>query len=118
MEPAEQCADNGIYVASLKDLMATKLNTVYQRAEAKDYVDIDALIRAGCSLTLGLACARAIYGSVFNAMLPLKALTFFDDGDLPGLPAEVKRRLIQAVETVSEIAPVNPWSDCISTEQD
>jgi Nucleotidyl transferase AbiEii toxin, Type IV TA system len=114
VEPADPCSDNGVCVAGLKDLMATKLNTVYQRAEAKDYLDIDALIRAGCSLVVGLACARAVYRTSFNAMLPLKALTFFEDGDLPSLPDEVKRRLAHAVSTLGDIPQVRARSDRIS----
>jgi hypothetical protein len=115
VEPPDTCLDNGIYVAGLKDLMATKLNTVYQRAEAKDYLDIDALIRAGCTLAVGLACARAVYRNAFNAMLPLKALTFFSDGDLPSLPAVVKRRLARAVEATGEIPVMRACSDRILT---
>lgn len=117
VEPADQCADNGIYVAGLRDLMATKLNTIYQRAESKDYLDVEALLRAGHSLTLGLAWARAIYGSAFNAMLPLKALAFYEDGDLPSLPREVKLRLTQAVEAAGEIPEVRAHSDRIETAQ-
>jgi hypothetical protein len=115
VEPPDRCPDNGLYLAGLKDLMATKLNTVYQRAEAKDYVDIDALISAGCDLALGLACARAIYRNAFNPMLPLKALTFYQDGDLPGLPEDLQRRLNQAVERVRTLPEVSAWSERIRT---
>jgi hypothetical protein len=118
VEPADRCIDNGIYVAGLKDLMATKLNTVYQRAESKDYLDIDALMRAGCPLALGLACARAVYKGAFNPMLPLKALTYFEDGDLPSLAADVKRRLAHAVEAVGEIPQVSAISERISTAEE
>jgi hypothetical protein len=109
----DRCHDNGLSVAGLRDLMATKLNTVYQRAEAKDYLDLDALMRSGLSLALGLACARAVYRAAFNPMLPLKALTYFEDGDLPSLPAEVKQRLIQAVDSVGALPTVTPSSDHI-----
>ncbi len=46
----ERAADNGIWVASLLDLAATKLAVVQHGAEAKDYVDIAALLRAGIEL--------------------------------------------------------------------
>ena len=36
--------DNGLQVASLLDLAGTKASVVQQRAEAKDYIDIDALL--------------------------------------------------------------------------
>jgi hypothetical protein len=60
-----------------------------------------------------LGCARAVYGSAFNALLPLKALNCFEDDDLPSLPAEVKSRLVQAVESVEEIPEVRACSDRI-----
>jgi hypothetical protein len=42
--------DDGVCrAASLPDLFATKLNTVYQRAEAKDYLDIRAILLTGFS---------------------------------------------------------------------
>jgi hypothetical protein len=115
MEPPTQCPGNMICVASLCDLMATKLNTVYQRAEAKDYLDIYAMLDAGCTLAQGLGSARAIYRTAFNPMLPLKALTFFDDGDLPSLPTQVKVELVRAVEGVTEIPIVRAFSDRITT---
>jgi predicted nucleotidyltransferase component of viral defense system len=38
--------DGIISVASLTDLLATKLTVILQRAEAKDYIEIAALIGA------------------------------------------------------------------------
>ncbi len=55
-----------------------------------------ALLQAGLSLAGGLADARAVYGEHFNPLLPLKALTYFEDGDLPQLPEAVKRFLSAA----------------------
>jgi hypothetical protein len=37
-----------------------------------------------------LAAAAAIYGKDFNIPLSLKAVTFFEDGDLPSLPPQCK----------------------------
>ena len=42
-------ADNGIEVAGALDLLAIKLKVLLQRVEAKDYVDIDVLLRSGGS---------------------------------------------------------------------
>jgi hypothetical protein len=39
--------DNQIQVASLLDVTATKLSTIQQRAQARDYVDIAAIVNAG-----------------------------------------------------------------------
>jgi len=35
--------------------------------------------------------------------LPLKALTYFEDGDLPSLPAATKQDLRAAVRAVTEV---------------
>lgn len=99
-------APNGIAVASLEDLYATKLLNVVERCEAKDYLDIAALLAHGLSLEYGLGCARAFYGSHFNTALPLKALVFFEDGDLPSLSASVRKSLTHAVSGVRNIVNV------------
>lgn len=85
--------DNGIKVASLLDVAATKLATIQQRAQARDYEDVLALAGAGVSLSEMLAAAEAIYGSTFNGTLSLKALTFFADGDLPTMSPVIQSRL-------------------------
>ena len=85
--------DNGIKVASLLDIAATKLATIQQRAQARDYEDVLALSGAGVSLSEMLAAAEAVYGSTFNGTLSLKALTFFADGDLPTLSPVIQSRL-------------------------
>ena len=85
--------DNGIKVASLLDVAATKLAAIQQRAQARDYEDVLALAGAGVSLSEMLAAAEAVYGSTFNGTLSLKALTFFADGDLPTLSPAAQSRL-------------------------
>lgn len=86
-------ADNGIRVASLLDIAATKLATIQRRAQARDYDDIAAIIAAGISLSDALAAASAVYGKQFNGALSLKALTYFADGDLPQLSPGTQERL-------------------------
>jgi len=102
--------DNGLQVASLLDLVATKLRTIQQRAEAKDYRDIDAALDAGISLPEGLAAATAVYGGVFNSMAALKALTYFKDGNLPDLSGQTQERLRRAVSAMKldELPQVTP----------
>jgi hypothetical protein len=92
--------ENGIQVAALLDLLASKLKTVQSRAEAKDYRDIAASFDAGLSLAEGLGAAAAIYGKNFNGALSLKALTFFEDGDLPSLTPSIRKRLLAAATSV------------------
>src|SRR5882762_5858622 len=93
--------DNGLGIASLLDLAGTKASVVQVRAEAKDYTDIDALITAGkVDLPLALSAAQRLYGSTFNPQITLKALSFFDDGDLRLLPEDMKLRLATAAREV------------------
>lgn len=95
-------SDNGLRVASLLDLAGTKASVVQLRAEAKDYFDIDALLTDGrVDLPTALAAAQAIYGDTFNPQNTLKALSYFEDGNLHRLPQAVKDRLVEAVRVVN-----------------
>lgn len=94
-------SDNGLQIASLLDLAGTKVAVVQQRAETKDYIDIDAILADGqIDLSLALAAAQIIYGSVFSPQNALKALTYFDEPQLQNLPQELKQRLVNAVRSV------------------
>jgi hypothetical protein len=98
--------DGVMQVASLDDLMATKLKVILQRAEAKDYRDIAAMIDAGVSLSKGLASARVLYGSNFPVIESMKALSYFEDGDLQMLTANEKNSLVEAAGLVRELPEV------------
>lgn len=100
IEDPETPEQGGVVVASLIDLAATKVKVIQDRASARDYVDIDALLSAGIRLDQALAAARAVYGSPFNPLLSLKALSFFGDGDLETLPAGLTARLRDAVRRI------------------
>ena len=89
--------DNQLKVASLIDLAGMKAAVVQQRPEAKDYIDLDAIMSAGICLPTALAAAKFIYGPNFNPQITLKALSYFDDGDLQKLPADMKARIVKAV---------------------
>jgi hypothetical protein len=84
---------------------------VQLRAEAKDYIDIDALLTDGrIDLPMALAAGCAIYGSMFNPQNTLKALAYFEDGNLSTLSHDIRNRLIAAVRAVNldrlpQIAP-------------
>jgi hypothetical protein len=86
------------HVASLLDIAATKMAVVQKRAELKDYLDIDAMLLHGVDLAVALAAGRVVYGRSFNALITLKALSFFDD--VPALSGKVKERLCAAVQAV------------------
>lgn len=107
----ERSEDNGLLVASLLDLAATKVKVVQDRAEAKDYIDLSRLLEEGIDLADALGAARSVYGGSFNPILSLKALSFFNDGDLRTLAGPVRSRLSGAVGRIdvgriSEISPL------------
>lgn len=93
--------ENGVQIASLVELAASKLKTIQLRAQAKDYRDIAALLDTGLSLAEALAAAGAIYGKEFNGALSLKALSYFEDGDLPTLPPETRKKIMRAATSVN-----------------
>jgi hypothetical protein len=103
--------DGVAVVAAPLDLLGTKLKVILQRAERKDYEDVAVLLRSGLSLAQGLAAARALYGSGFPVRESLKALVFFEDGDLGDLTPELRQRLEQAVLAVDAIPALTRISD-------
>ena len=94
--PPEVTGDIALPVASLRDLGATNMQTIVDRAEAKDYLDIAALLVSGLHLADLLGAAQVVFGPRFSPMLALKALTSFEDDDLPTLPAGTRRQLAAA----------------------
>jgi hypothetical protein len=117
VEQPDLVESNHIAVASLQDLFGTKCATVPQRNEVKDYLDIHALLTKGrIELSVGIACAAAIYGRQYNPVLTLQALSYFDD--LPeSLPEAVKADLLAAVKSVSlQALPFITPSDKIGPE--
>jgi nucleotidyltransferase AbiEii toxin of type IV toxin-antitoxin system len=101
LEPAHVVEENNLKVASLLDLAGTKASVIQVRAEAKDYLDLDALMRLGeVDLATALAAAQALYGPTFNPEVTLKALSYFDDGNLRDLPNDLKLRLVEAAREV------------------
>jgi hypothetical protein len=88
--------ENGVVVASVLDLLGTKLTTIQERIEAKDYLDIDALLRSGVGLDKGIAAAQALYPQL-SPTWTAKSVGWFQDGNLETeLPKSVKERLAVA----------------------
>jgi len=54
----------------------------------------------GVDLATALAAAHALYGPTFNPEVTLKALSYFDDGNLRDLPNDLKLRLAEAAREV------------------
>lgn len=87
---------------------------ILQRVETRDYVDVDALLRSGLSLSAGIAGARLLFPA-FAPQECLKALTYFEDEALRDLPPDLEARLLSAVRTVRSIPIVTLAS---STQDD
>ena len=96
--------DTKLLVASTEDLLATKLKAILDRAEAKDYRDISAMLSAGVSLEKALGGFAKMYGK--DPGLVLRALGYFKDGDLQTLPKTDQEMLRAARDRVSEIPEV------------
>ena len=112
----DQASDNGVWIASLLDLAATKMTVVQQRAESKDYVDTHAILNTGLSLEEALGAAQAVYGKQFNAAITLKALSYFEDGDLSKLPRQVQDYLIEQSTGVRKLSRIRRVSDELAPE--
>lgn len=98
--------DGMIDVASLDDLFATKVKVLLQRIELKDYRDLAAMITAGADLAKALGSARAMYGTSFQPSESLKAMTYFEGGDLEQLSWEDRTALVGAAKAVKTIPDV------------
>lgn len=110
-----QFTDDGIMVvASAEDLFATKVKVLLQRIEAKDYRDIAAMLASGQDLARALGGARAMFGLSFQPSESLKAMTYFEGGDLRQLLQQERRVLIEAVKTVRSIPDVAILDHCLS----
>lgn len=96
--------DGTLLVASLEDLLATKLKTILQRAEAKDYRDVAAMLSAGVSLERALSAFAKMYGN--DPAQALRAMGYFDDGDLSSLPNSDRAILRAARDRVMDIPDV------------
>jgi len=99
-----QTTDGNILVASPHDVMATKLKAILDRAEARDYRDIAAMLRHGVSLAVGLGAFKAMFKGEPAAVL--RALGFFKDGDLPSLDQNDRDTLTAARDRIREVPSI------------
>jgi nucleotidyltransferase AbiEii toxin of type IV toxin-antitoxin system len=97
-------SDGILLVSSLDDLLATKLKATLDRAEAKDYRDIAAMIAAGASLPAGLSAFRAMFEG--EPAQVLRALGYFGDGDLRTLAKADQELLRLARDRVEQLPNV------------
>lgn len=97
-------ADGVLSCAQLDDLLATKLKTILDRAEAKDYRDIAAMLESGVDLARGLAAFRAMFGG--EPRTALMAIGYFDDGDVAVISPGDKRILVNARDAVRDLPEI------------
>ncbi len=112
----ELAVPGDVQVASLNDLLAHKLKVILQRIEAKDYLDIATLVSAGVQLDMGLAGARTLFGSSFQPSECLKALVYFEGGDLETLSNQTRSTLIEAVRTVADLPSLPRLSERLAID--
>jgi hypothetical protein len=103
-DPLETC-DGTLLVASLDDLMATKLKATLDRAEAKDYWDIARMISAGVSLSVGLSAFTQMFDG--ESAQVLRAIGYFGDGDLTAVSAADREVLCSARDRIGKLPEVN-----------
>ena len=89
-----ELSDDGvILVASVRDLLATKLKTLFDRVEPKDYLDVAEILSRGDDLPQGLSDAVALFGKTFSPAECLRILCWFGEPGLDSLPAGCRRTL-------------------------
>ena len=110
--------DGVLQVASLDDLMATKLKTILQRSSSKDYRDIAAMIAAGSQVSRGLAIAYQMFRPTFQPAESLRALTYHKDLDAPPLSMKERTVLINAAAAVRALPAVERLSARLAVDCD
>jgi Nucleotidyl transferase AbiEii toxin, Type IV TA system len=99
-DPLRTC-DDILLVASLDDLMATKLKATLDRAEAKDYRDIAEMISAGVSLPAGVSAFSAMFDGEPSQVL--RSIGYFEDGDLHTLARSDRQLLRNARDRIGQL---------------
>ncbi len=98
----DQAEGTRTLVSSPLDLLATKLKTILERAQAKDYVDIAELVRQGTDIRQGLAAAQTLYGPEFAPAESVRALSYFADGDLPKVDKTIQKELVSLANGIAK----------------
>ncbi len=98
LKTPHRMADNDVRVAHLLDLAGMKMAALPRRVEAKDYIDLHAIMsQTDISLEHALAAAKCIYGNQFNPYDTLKALVWFDHPELATVTKAMRHDLERCV---------------------
>ena len=104
----EATGDGVMRLGSRLDLLAHKLKVILQRAEGKDYQDIDALLAHGTPLAEGLGAAVALFPG-FPVMEAVRALGYRADvGEPERVGPDVAERLDGAIMALPPEMPAIP----------
>ena len=92
------------------------MKVLLQRTDSKDYGDIAAMNRSNVDLADGLAAARALHPKTFPPSQCLRALTWFEGGDLELLSDEDRRDLISAAASVRSLPDLDRKTMCLGSD--
>lgn len=106
VDTPSQSRDGVLWAASLLDLMSTKLKVLHDRVSAKDYIDLAALIEHGVPLGRAMGAARVMFGPAFEPAVTLKAMTWFNGGDMELLDTKAREVLLKAVDAFRSPLPI------------
>ena len=110
-----ETSDGVVFVASMLDLAGMKAVVVQKRAEAKDYLDLLAIMENGITLPEALGAAQALYREQYNPLFTLKALSYFGDGDLHLLTQQQKATLCREASKRFDIPDIPLASAMLSS---
>lgn len=105
-------AENSLEIASVRDLLATKLKAVYGRIEAKDYIDIAEILKRSDAPAKLLEKGLSDYQVLVNApdaASPLRALCWFGEGDLSAVDQATRALLESTAAQVGDIPEPEPF---------
>jgi hypothetical protein len=103
--------DRVLRIASLDDLMGTKIKVLFDRTELKDYDDLAAMIASGTDPARGISIARQMFPNL-NPSIALKALTYHKD--LPNLSRKARKTLIKAAASIEDLPEVRKLSRSVT----
>jgi len=103
----ELTEDKVLLIASLDDLMATKIKLLFDRAEQRDYEDLAAMIVAGGDVAKGIAIARRMFPGL-SPQVAVQAL--YHHKNMPALSLKSRRVLIKPAAAIREWPEVSRLS--------